>query len=143
MAYQEPPRLFQPIRHCLGYVLSNVTGDHAGAEAGGRSPSSLLCGAAVAEVQPRFADREAQHSRFVHEPVRAAQHEGIMAWGMQAYREDLLELPGNGWSLLGLGLSLKARGEPEADTFLMTHYPAVWKDADALIESSCPVFSQL
>ena len=66
-----------------------------------------------------------------------------MAWGMQAYREDLLELPHNGWSLLGLGLSLKAQGKPEADAFLSTRYPAVWKDADVLIETSCPVFSQL
>ena len=32
MAYNEPPRLYQPIRHCLGYVLSNVTGEHSQAE---------------------------------------------------------------------------------------------------------------
>lgn len=32
MSYMEPPRLYQPIRHCLGYVLSNITGDHAEAE---------------------------------------------------------------------------------------------------------------
>ena len=32
MSYMEPPRLYQPIRHCLGYVLSNVTGQHAQAE---------------------------------------------------------------------------------------------------------------
>ena len=62
---------------------------------------------------------------------------------MQAYREDLLELPHNGWSLLGLGLSLKGQGKPEADAFLSTHYSSVWKDADVLIETSCPVFSQM
>lgn len=32
MAYMEPPRQYQPIRHCLGYVLSNVTGEHTQAE---------------------------------------------------------------------------------------------------------------
>ena len=32
MAYMEPPRWYQPIRHCLGYVLSNVTEEHAQAE---------------------------------------------------------------------------------------------------------------
>ena len=32
MSYMEPPRQYQPIRHCLGYVLSNVTGEHAQAE---------------------------------------------------------------------------------------------------------------
>ena len=88
---------------------------------------------------------EAQYRHFIHEPERASEQEqdGILAWGMQAYREDLLELPHNGWSLLGLGLSLKAQGKPEADAFLSTRYPAVWKDADVLIETSCPVFSQL
>lgn len=32
MAYMEPPRLYQPIRHCLGYVHLNATGDFAAAE---------------------------------------------------------------------------------------------------------------
>ena len=32
MSYMEPPRLYQPIRHCLGYVLSNITQDHVRAE---------------------------------------------------------------------------------------------------------------
>ena len=32
MSYMEPPRWYQPIRHCLGYVLSNVTEKHAQAE---------------------------------------------------------------------------------------------------------------
>ena len=57
MSYMEPPRLYQPIRHCLGYVLSNVTGDHAGAEQVGLTPSSLLYAGAVAELQPCFANR--------------------------------------------------------------------------------------
>ena len=56
MSYMEPPRLYQPIRHCLGYVLSNVTGDHAGAEQVNCSPSSLLCAVAVAELQPCFVN---------------------------------------------------------------------------------------
>ncbi len=30
--YMEPPRLWQPIRHCLGFVHLNATGDHAAAE---------------------------------------------------------------------------------------------------------------
>ncbi len=32
MSYNEPPRLYQPVRHCLGYVLSNITGEHTQAE---------------------------------------------------------------------------------------------------------------
>ena len=52
MSYMEPPRLYQPIRHCLGYVLSNVTGDHAGAEQVGFSPSSLFYAVLLTELQP-------------------------------------------------------------------------------------------
>ena len=69
--------------------------------------------------------------------------DGKGAKSVQAYREDLLELPRNGWSLLGLGQSLKAQGKPEADALLFNQFPAVWKDADTAIETSCPVFSQL
>ena len=32
MSYMEPPRLWQPIRQCLGFVHLNATGDHAAAE---------------------------------------------------------------------------------------------------------------
>ena len=56
MSYMEPPRLYQPIRHCLGYVLSNVTRDHAGAEQVGFFPSFFLYAAAYTELQPCFAD---------------------------------------------------------------------------------------
>ncbi len=32
MAYFEPPRWYQPSRHCLGFVLLNATVDAAAAE---------------------------------------------------------------------------------------------------------------
>ncbi len=32
MAYQEPPRLYQPIRHCLGYVQLNFADNFTAAE---------------------------------------------------------------------------------------------------------------
>ena len=67
----------------------------------------------------------------------------MLVWNVQAYREDLLELPRNGWSLLGLGHSLKAQGKAEADVLLGAEFPAVWKDADVSIETSCPVFSHI
>jgi len=69
--------------------------------------------------------------------------DGNVADSVQAYREDLLELPRNGWSLLGLGQSLKAQGKSEADALLLDQFTAAWKDADTAIETSCPVFSQL
>ena len=46
------------------------------------------------------------------------------------YREDLRQYPNNGWSLLGLALSLEAQGkEAEAATVRAT-FGEVWQDAD-------------
>ncbi|CAL8468137.1 g7676 [Coccomyxa elongata] len=90
--YMEPPRLWQPIRHCLGFVHLNATGDHAAAE--------------------------------------------------KAYREDLVELPRNGWSLLGLAQSLTAQGSPEGREILTGEFAAAWADADIAIDSSCLAFSK-
>ena len=39
MSYMEPPRLWQPIRHCLGFVHLNATGDHAAAERVSQPPA--------------------------------------------------------------------------------------------------------
>jgi len=54
-----------------------------------------------------------------------------------------LELPKNGWSLLGLGRSLEAQNKPEGQKVLSEDFPAAWKDAETAIDSSCPAFSKL
>ncbi len=42
-----------------------------------------------------------------------------------------------------MGQSLKAQGKAEADAVLGAEFPAIWKDADVSIETSCPVFSEI
>ena len=61
---------------------------------------------------------------------------------MQAYREDLVELPHNGWSLMGLAQSLKARGGSEGQETLTGAFATAWADADVTIDSSCLAFSK-
>ena len=66
---------------------------------------------------------------------------------MQAYREDLEELPNNGWSVLGLGRALQGRAQQqpdlaaEAEQLLSEQFPAVWTSADVSLTSSCLAFS--
>lgn len=65
-----------------------------------------------------------------------------MYCGWQAYREDLVELPRNGWSLLGLAQSLTAQGSPEGSEMLSGEFAAAWSNADVAIDSSCLAFSK-
>ncbi len=60
----------------------------------------------------------------------------------QAYKEDLVELPRNGWSLLGLTQSLAAQGNSEGQSAAAQDFAAAWADADTPIDSSCPAFSK-
>ena len=75
MAYQEPPRLYQPIRHCLGYVLSNVTGDHAGAEQVGFPLLPSRMALLLWSCCPALQMEEAHHSSSNHEPEKASEQE--------------------------------------------------------------------
>jgi tetratricopeptide (TPR) repeat protein len=75
-------------------------------------------------------------------PVRHALGATLLAAGKaaeaeQVYRDDLLKLPNNGWSLYGLAESLRAQGKlAEAEPFA-ARFREVWKDADVQITSSC------
>ena len=59
---------------------------------------------------------------------RAAEAEAV-------YREDLKRWPENGWSLLGLGRSLRAQGKDAAE--VDRRFKGAWKDADIQATSSC------
>jgi len=51
------------------------------------------------------------------------------------YRDDLKRWPENGWSLLGLSLSLRAQGKDAAE--IDRRFREAWKDADLKTTSSC------
>ncbi len=55
----------------------------------------------------------------------------------EAYREDLAEFPGNGWSLYGLSRVLHAQGRTEEAKAMEDRYRAAWADADEPLDTSC------
>jgi tetratricopeptide (TPR) repeat protein len=55
----------------------------------------------------------------------------------RVYREDLAKWPNNGWSLYGLSRSLKLQGKTEQAQQVARQYRKVWKDADAMTDTSC------
>ncbi len=61
---------------------------------------------------------------------------GQAAKSEQIYLEDLQENPENGWSLLGLELSLRAQGKTEAADGVKMQFKKAWAGADIKISSS-------
>ncbi|MCK9605912.1 MAG: hypothetical protein M0R33_05615 [Methylomonas sp.] len=54
----------------------------------------------------------------------------------QAYRQDLVYHPQNGWSLFGLALSLKEQGKNREADDVKQQFEAVWADADVTLTGS-------
>ena len=55
----------------------------------------------------------------------------------KVYRADLQKLPGNGWSLFGLGRALRLQGKTkEADT-VEAQFKEVWATSDVTLHASC------
>jgi tetratricopeptide (TPR) repeat protein len=74
-------------------------------------------------------------------PIRHSLGANLMRAGRYAdaeevYREDLLRLPENGWSLYGLSEALKAQKKPEA-VAMKERFTKAWAKADIKINSSC------
>lgn len=75
-------------------------------------------------------------------PVRHSLGATLMAQGRYAeaeevYRADLARLPGNGWSLFGLGESLRRQRKGTEADVVRAQFNRVWRKADLTIASSC------
>jgi tetratricopeptide (TPR) repeat protein len=92
------------------------------------------------------ADREAE-LRYDEPPdwIQPIRHalgatllqEGRYAEAETVYREDLARLPENGWSLYGLGRSLRLQGKDAEAEGIEARFDAVWRNADTKLRSSC------
>src|SRR6185503_16509863 len=74
------------------------------------------------------------------QPIRHTLGAALMDSGRAAeaetvYRDDLKRWPENGWSLLGLSLSLRGQGKDAGE--IDRRFRAAWKDADLKTTSSC------
>jgi tetratricopeptide (TPR) repeat protein len=75
-------------------------------------------------------------------PVRHSLGATLMARGRyaeaeQVYRDDLRQLPGNGWSLFGLAESLHRQNKATESGLVRAQFAKVWRKADLSISSSC------
>jgi tetratricopeptide (TPR) repeat protein len=59
------------------------------------------------------------------------------------YRADLVKWPNNGWSLYGLSRALQLQGKTEQARKVDDQYREVWKDADAMTDTSCKCLPNL
>lgn len=60
----------------------------------------------------------------------------------QAYREDLEQWPGNGWSLYGLYRALAEQGDVAGAARILAQYDAAWAAADEATMTSCKCIPQ-
>jgi tetratricopeptide (TPR) repeat protein len=76
------------------------------------------------------------------QPVRHALGAALLASGRhveaeEVFRADLARLPGNGWSLFGMGRALRLQGrDGEAERY-EADFRAAWAEADVRIDSPC------
>jgi tetratricopeptide (TPR) repeat protein len=97
----------------------------------------LLRKAVTKEDQLRYAEPP----DWIH-PVRHALgatllNERRLAEAETVYREDLMKLPDNGWSLFGLARSLKGQGKIDEAATIEARFRSAWSDSDVQITSSC------
>jgi tetratricopeptide (TPR) repeat protein len=76
------------------------------------------------------------------QPVRHALGASLLQCGKAAeaeavYREDLRRLPENGWSLFGLGRSLRLQDKDAEAQGIEARFQVIWKNADVKLSSSC------
>jgi tetratricopeptide (TPR) repeat protein len=75
-------------------------------------------------------------------PVRHSLGANLMQAGRyaeaeQVYRDDLVRLPENGWSLFGLARCLQLQGKRNEASAVQARFQKVWVNADMQITSSC------
>jgi len=63
--------------------------------------------------------------------------EGRLAGAEAVYRKDLARLPGNGWSLYGLGRALRLQGKDDEAAQVEAQFARAWEGADTPLRSSC------
>jgi tetratricopeptide (TPR) repeat protein len=76
-------------------------------------------------------------------PVREIYGDELMKAGRvadaeQAYREDLVKYPENGWSLHGLELALRARGNAQEAEAVGERFKKAWAHADVKLPAAAP-----
>jgi tetratricopeptide (TPR) repeat protein len=118
-------------------LAANVLAGEMAARAGDTASADRLLRAAVAEQDTHWFTEPPPW----YFPVRQALGEVLLRAGRnadaeQVYREDLRRNPGNGWSLFGLGQSLRAQGKTTEAAEVEARFRKAWSDADVRLTAS-------
>jgi tetratricopeptide (TPR) repeat protein len=118
-------------------LAANVLAGEMAARAGDTASADRLLRAAVAEQDTHWFTEPPPW----YFPVRQALGAVLLRAGRnadaeQVYREDLRRNPGNGWSLFGLGQSLRAQGKTTEAAEVEARFRKAWSDADVRLTAS-------
>jgi tetratricopeptide (TPR) repeat protein len=118
-------------------MAANVLAGEIAAKAGDAASAERLLRAAVAEQDTHWFTEPPPW----YFPVRQALGAVLLQAGKpadaeQVYREDLRRNPGNGWSLFGLALSLRAQGKAAEARQTEDAFTKAWAQADITIAAS-------
>ncbi|RUL81434.1 hypothetical protein [Tautonia sociabilis] len=72
-----------------------------------------------------------------HALAAALIQSGRLAEAEQVCRDDLEQLPENGWALFGLMQSLELQGKDEEAARVRARWESIWEDADVVLSSCC------
>jgi len=118
-------------------LAANVLAGEIAAKAGDSVTAERLLRAAVAEQDSHWFTEPPPW----YFPVRQALGAVLLQAGRagdaeRVYREDLERNPGNGWSLLGLGQSLRAQGRMADAAKVDESFRKAWAQADVTLTAS-------
>lgn len=118
-------------------LAANVLAGELAAKGGDMATAERLLRAAVAEQDTHWFTEPPPW----YFPVRQALGAVLLQAGRareaeQVYREDLARNPGNGWSLFGLGQSLRAQGNVAEASRTEESFRKAWAGADVQLSAS-------
>jgi tetratricopeptide (TPR) repeat protein len=118
-------------------LAANVLAGEMAAKAGDGASAERLLRAAVAEQDTHWFTEPPPWYFPVRQALGAVLlQSGRAADAEQVYREDLARNPGNGWSLFGLGESLRAQGKTAEAAEVDARFKHAWARADVILRSS-------
>ena len=140
-----------PKNSLVGHVVDRIRGliEQGQLQAGDRLPTEteLVTKLGVSRGALREAVRRQDQLRYSEPPdwiipVRHALGAALMQSGRfdeaeRVYREDLVRLPDNGWSLFGLARSLELQGKEAEAEKVRARWQEAWRDADVQLSASC------
>ena len=140
MGYMEPPRQFQPVKHCLAWVLLQLRQHQQAFQVCLPAKACDAC-TLLLPWPPLLHGWESR----VHV---SRQDTGFdcctfsQACILQVFQEDLDVHPNTGWALLGQAEAEQQAGSMRSADELRERHMQAWQHADAPLASPCLMYSE-